>query len=116
MSQNKNEYIPQRGDVVNISLNPQLGHEQAGHRPVLVISPKTYNGKTGLALVFPITTQEKGYPFEIKIPDGYPVKGVVLSDQLKSLDWQARNAEFRCTVPHDLVEEAVEMVNKLMRE
>ncbi len=92
-------YVPDRGDVVWISLNPQAGHEQAGRRPALVLSPFAYNRKVGLAILCPITTQIKGYPFEVAIPDGLPVAGVVLSDQVKSLDWRERRAELACSVP-----------------
>lgn len=86
-------YIPERGDLVWVTFDPQAGHEQAGHRPAIVLSPKAYNGKVGLALMCPVTSQVKGYPFEVAIPDGLPVKGVILSDQVKSLDWRARKAE-----------------------
>ena len=86
-------YVPDRGDVVWITFNPQAGHEQAGHHPAVVLSPKAYNGKVGLALLCPITSQVKGYPFEVALPDGLPVSGVILSDQVKNLDWKARNAE-----------------------
>jgi mRNA interferase MazF len=92
-------YVPERGDVVWVTFNPQAGHEQAGRRPALILSPGAYNGRTGLALLCPITSQVKGYPFEVGLPDGLPVSGVVLSDQVKSLDWRARRAEFACTVP-----------------
>ncbi len=93
------KYTPGRGDVVWISLNPQAGHEQAGRRPALVVSPASYNGKVGLAVFCPITSQIKGYPFEVAIPAGLKVSGVVLSDQVKSLDWRARKAEFMCKLP-----------------
>jgi mRNA interferase MazF len=96
-------YVPERGDVVWITLNPQAGHEQAGRRPALVLSPKSYNGKVGLALLCPITSQVKGYPFEVAIPDGLRVNGVILSDQIKSLDWRARKAEKACTIPHEVM-------------
>jgi mRNA interferase MazF len=85
-------YVPDRGDVVWISLNPQAGHEQAGRRPAVVLSPAAYNGKVGLALLCPVTNQVKGYPFEVSIPAGLPVSGVALADQIKSPDWRARNA------------------------
>lgn len=100
-------YVPNRGDAVWISFNPQAGHEQAGHRPAVVLSPKAYNGKVGLALLCPITSQIKGYPFEVKIPDGLDVHGVILSDQVKSLDWGARNTELICEVPEEVVREVL---------
>jgi len=83
-------YVPDAGDVVWLRFDPQAGHEQAGHRPAVVISPATYNGKTGLMLCCPMTTQVKGYPFEVLIAGGRP--GVALADQVKSLDWVARKA------------------------
>ena len=89
-------YVPNRGDVVWIDFNPQTGHEQAGRRPAIVLSPSAYNGKVGLAILCPITNQAKGYPFEVPIPTGLAVKGVILADQVKSLDWQSRNAQFIC--------------------
>src|SRR5438093_12343161 len=88
----KSEYIPDRGDAVWITLDPQAGHEQAGRRPALVLSPAAYNGKVGLALLCPITSQVKGYPFEVGMPDGLKVAGVALADQVNSLDWRARKA------------------------
>jgi mRNA interferase MazF len=84
--------VPERGDVVRIEFTPQAGHEQAGNRPALVISPAAFNGRVGLALVMPITGQSKGYPFEVPIPTGACVYGVILADQLKSIDWRVRRA------------------------
>src|SRR4029077_6896441 len=85
--------VPERGDIVWITLNPQAGHEQAGRRPAVVLSPIAYNRKVGLAVFCPITNQIKGYPFEVLIPAGLPVTGAVLADQVKSLDWGVRKAE-----------------------
>lgn len=99
--------ILDRGDVVWISMNPQAGHEQAGRRPALVLSPAAYNGKVGLAILCPISSQAKGYPFEVQLPNGLPVVGVILSDQAKSLDWRAREAEFVCRLPTETVHEAL---------
>lgn len=98
-------YIPERGDAVWVSLSPQAGHEQAGRRPAVVLSPKAYNSKAGLAILCPITSQVKGYPFEVAVPAGLPVKGVVLSDQVKNLDWRVRKAEFICELPDHVIEE-----------
>ena len=103
-------YIPERGDLVWISLNPQAGHEQAGRRPAAVVSPRSYNGRVGLGLFCPITSQAKGYPFEVVIPEGLPVSGVVLADQVKSLDWRARHAEFAARLPPNT---GAEIVGKL---
>ena len=85
-------YVPARGAAVWITFNPQPGHEQAGRRPALVLSPSSYNGKVGLAILCPITSQVKGYPFEVTIPSGSKLGGVVLADQVKSLDWRTRKA------------------------
>jgi mRNA interferase MazF len=85
-------YVPVRGDLVWLEFTPQSGNEQAGRRPALVVSPKSYNQKVGLALFCPITSRIKGYPFEVLLPEGTGVSGVVLSDQLKSLDWRTRKA------------------------
>jgi len=106
--------VPDRGDVVWISMNPQAGHEQAGRRPALVLSPASYNGKVGLAILCPLTNQEKAYPFEVKIPDGLPVGGVVLSDQAKSLDWKAGMAEFIGKLPRETVIEALQKLGALI--
>ena len=86
-------YIPERGDLVWLQFSPQAGHEQAGRRPAMVVSPRSYNEKVGLALFCPITSQVKDYPFEVPIPKGAGLQGVVLSDQVKSLDWKARLAQ-----------------------
>lgn len=108
-------YVPARGDVVWINFDPHAGHEQAGHRPALVVSPEAYNGKVGLALVCPITRQAKGYPFEVRIPLDVPVAGVVLADQLKSLDWRARRATFRGRALESVVDDVLELLDVLIR-
>jgi len=87
-------YIPVQGDLVWLDFNPQAGHEPAGRRPAIIISPKEYNRRIGLALVCPITSRAKNYPFEVALPKTLPIEGVVLSDRLKSQDWHARRAEF----------------------
>ena len=107
-------YVPARGDTVWITLNPQAGHEQAGRRPGLVVSPASYNGKVGLAVLCPITGQVKGYPFEVIIPSGLKVCGVVLSDQVKSLDWRMRRAEFICKVPRQTISEVIDKLEALL--
>jgi mRNA interferase MazF len=108
--------VPRRGDVVWLTFNPQAGHEQAGRRPAVVLSPLSYNAKVGLALLCPITSQVKGYPFEVSIPDGLPVAGAVLADQLKSLDWRARDAAFVCTLPTTATREVLQKVGLLLAE
>ena len=109
-------YVPDSGDIVWIMFNPQAGHEQTGHRPVLVLSPKAYNGKVGLALLCPITSQIKGYPFEVLIPEDLDVKGAILSDQVKSLDWKARKAQFGCKLPPENFNEVIKKLSALIRE
>ena len=109
-------YVPQRGDVIWITLNPQAGHEQAGRRPAVVLSPVAYNGKVGLAILCPVTGQVKGYPFEVCIPDGLPVRGVILADQVKSLDWRARQAERMCTLPPDVTAEVLAKLGVLLEQ
>jgi mRNA interferase MazF len=107
-------YVPDRGDAVWLDFNQQSGHEQAGRRPALVISPKAYNQKVGLALFCPITSQVKGYPFEVAIPKGSKLKGVVLSDQIKSLDWRARKAKLIAQLSVGVVEEVLRKTRALL--
>ena len=107
-------YVPDRGDAVWIMLNPQAGHEQAGRRPALILSPAAYNGRVGLAILCPITNQIKGYPFEVVIPSGVAVTGAILSDQVKSLDWQVRNASFICALPPATITEVLQKLNTLV--
>lgn len=102
------------GDVVRVSLNPQLGHEQAGRRPALVLSPLAYNKKVGLVIFCPITNQAKGYPFEVMLPKGLAVTGVVLADQVKSLDWRSRHAEFLSHLPEGSLQEVLLKLNALL--
>jgi mRNA interferase MazF len=95
-------YVPEAGDVVWLHFSPQAGHEQAGHRPALVISPGSYNARAGLAVCCPLTTAVKGYPFEVQVEiDGVPA--AVLADQVKSLDWRARQARLKSTVPPEVM-------------
>ena len=107
-------YVPERGDVVWLAFSRQAGHEQSGTRPALVISPATYNRRVGLALFCALTTQVKGYPFEVLLPAGLKAKGAVLADQIKSLDWHARNAKLLCRVPREVMEETLARVLALM--
>ncbi|MFH0948385.1 MAG: endoribonuclease MazF [Elusimicrobiota bacterium] len=108
-------YIPDRGHIIWINLNPQEGHEQAGRRPAVVLSPSLYNNKTGLAILCPITTQVKGYPFEVMIPPGKLVSGVILADQVKCLDWKARNAELICILPEIVIIEVLKKLGTLLQ-
>jgi len=107
-------YVPDRGDLVWLEFTPQAGSEQAGKRPALIMSPKTYNKKVGLALVCPVTSRIKGYPFEVRLPDGLEVGGVVLSDQLKSLDWRARKARLIDCAPAPLVQQVTSRILPLL--
>jgi len=107
-------YVPERGDIVWITLDPQAGHEQAGRRPAVVLSPSTYNDKVGLAILCPITSQSKGYPFEVQIPSRLAITGVILADQVKSLDWRARKAEFAGTLPATTITEVLQKLNTLL--
>ena len=100
-------YVPARGDLIWLQVNPRAGHEQAGHRPAVVISPSSYNRRVGLALCCPVTSQVKGYPFEVLLPQGLGVEGAILSDQIKSLDWRVRKARRIGTLPADVLQETV---------
>ncbi len=103
----KTNYIPDRGDVVWLDFDPQAGHEQAGKRPAIVISPKKYNSKVGLALFQPITSKQKGYPFEVLLPKNLQISGVILSDQIKSMDWKIRKIKYICSVSEKYYQEAI---------
>ncbi len=109
-------YCPKRGDVVWLAFSPQAGHEQAGHRPAVVVSPEPYNRKVGLALFCPITGRAKGYPFEVQVPPGLEVAGVILSDQVKSLDWRARQSVFCGRLPEDAMHEVLGKLGALLAE
>jgi mRNA interferase MazF len=107
-------YVPERGDLVWLTFNPQAGHEQAGRRPAVVLSPQAYNGKVGLAFFCPITSQVKGYPFEVILPDELPINGAILADQVKSLDWQARQIERINTLPEEIMKELLQKIGLLI--
>lgn len=107
-------YIPDRGHIVRLDFNPRAGHEQMYRRSVLVISPGAYNEKVGLIIVCPITRQIKGYPFEVQIPFGLDVTGVILSDQVESLDWRVRNAELICELPGEVVQQVLQKLGVLL--
>jgi len=110
----KPQDVPDRGDLIWITLDPQAGHEQQGRRPALVLSPAAYNGRVGLALLCPITNRAKGYPFEVALPNGLPVTGVVLADQVKSLDWGARQCTRIGVLPEHLVNQVLRRLNTLL--
>ncbi len=107
-------HVPDTGDILWLAFTPQAGHEQAGHRPALVLSPRVYNQKSGLALVCPITSRQKGYPFEVVLPARSAVTGVVLADQVKSLDWRARGARFADHAPPKVVGEVLDKLGVLL--
>lgn len=108
-------YVPQRGDIVWINFTPQAGHEQIGKRPALVISPLIYNKKVGLAVFCPITSQIKGYPFEVLIPEGHKIHGVVLADQVKSLDYVSRKIQFISKLPAVTTDEVLDKLMTLLK-
>jgi mRNA interferase MazF len=105
---------PDRGDIVWVDFDPQAGHEQGGRRPALIVSPRSYNRKVGLVLLCPIKTQRKGYPFEVPLPKGLKAAGVVLADQIKSMDWHARQSEFWCRAPAVTVLEVIGKAQSLL--
>lgn len=107
-------YVPDAGDLVWLTFDPQAGHEQGGRRPALVLSPREYNAKARLALACSITSQRKGYPFEVAIPSGQSIAGVVLADHIKNLDWQARKAAFQSKAPAAVVAEVRERLRPLL--
>ena len=108
--------VPDAGDLVWLDFEPQAGHEQAGRGPALTLSPAAYNSRVGLALFCPVTRQVKGYPFEVLLPDDAPVSGVVLADQVKSLDWRARRAEVVGAVPPATLQQVVQRLRRLLPE
>ena len=107
-------YVPSRGDLVWINFNPQVGHERAGRRPALILSPANYNSKVGLAFLCPITSKIKGYPFEVALPQKLSVNGVILSDQVKNLDWKSRNVEFIGKLNNKSVDEVLQRLHTLL--
>jgi len=110
----KPESVPDAGDIVWLTFNPQVGREQAGRRPALVLSSAQYNRKSGLALVCSITSQVKGYPFEVELPPGLPVTGAILADHVKSLDWRARSAEPAGRIPKDVLHDVLDRLAALL--
>ena len=105
---------PDRGDLVWITFTPQAGHEQAGRRPAVVLSPRRYNARAGLSLCCPVTNRSKGYPFEVPLPEGLGIEGVVLADHVKSLDWRARQVERAGRVPEATLTEIVGKLSALL--
>jgi mRNA interferase MazF len=111
----KEKYTPERGDIVWLNFTPGSGHEQKGKRPAIVSSPKGYNEKVRLGLFCPITSKIKNYPFEVKV-ENKNINGVVLADQIKSLDWKTREIEFIAKETSDKVNEIIDKINVLLFE
>lgn len=107
-------YVPDTGDLVWLTFDPQAGHEQRGRRPALILSPRAYNAKARLAIACPITNHPKGYPFEVVLPDDGRVRGVVLADHVKDLDWNARRVEFAGTAPAEVLTDVRERLRVLL--
>ena len=110
----QDDFFPKRGDVIRVDFDPVVGHEQGGQRPALVISADDYNRVVGIAIVVPITLQAKGYPFEVQIPQGHKVKGVILADHVECIDWRKRGVKHFGTLPPEIMEEVVERLGPLM--
>jgi mRNA interferase MazF len=108
-------YVPDRGHAIWISFSPQIGTEQAGHRPALVLSPLVFNARTGLAVLCPIRSRAKRHGFEIRVPKGLPITGVILADQIKSLDWRARRADYIAEFPTETVDEVCRRIASILR-
>lgn len=107
-------YVPDAGDLVWLTVDPQAGHEQRGRRPALILSPRVYNAKARLAIACPITSQVKGYPFEVPLPGGGTIVGVVLADHVRNLDWQARKVVFEAKAPADILTDVRERLRALL--
>ena len=107
-------YVPERGHIVWLQFDPRAGHEQSGRRPALVVSPEAYDEKVGLALMCPIASKAKGYPFEVELPTDLTISGVVLADQIRSLDWRVRLAQFECQAPDAVLAEVIDKIRVLI--
>jgi mRNA interferase MazF len=105
---------PDRGDLVYVNFNPQAGHEQAGNRPGIVLSPKEFNAVTGFAAVCPITNTIRGWGYEVKLPEGLAFQGVILTDQVKNLDWEARNLQVKGQVPEGIVDDCLAKIHTFL--
>jgi mRNA interferase MazF len=114
VSRRRPPFVPDRGQVVWLNFDPQTGHEQAGRRPALVLSPALYNRPTELALLCPITSKSKGYPYEVPIPPGLAVSGFVLADQVKNMAWKQRQAAFLCDLPGEILTDVLEKLLTLI--
>jgi mRNA interferase MazF len=112
----KREYAPERGDAVWLTFDPQARHEQSGRRPAIVLSPRAYNSRTGLAIFCPVTNQVKGYPFEVILPEDLEVGGAVLADQVRSLDWRVHHASRICRLSRETMDEILGKLQPLLRQ
>ncbi len=110
----KHSFIPDKGDLVWLNFNPQAGREQARNRPALILTAQPYNQASGLAVACPITSRVKGYPFEVRLPDGLPISGVILVDCLKSLDWNERQVALISKAPPEVLAQVLEKVAVLL--
>ena len=115
MATKSREYCPDAGDLVWIDLNPALGHEQSGHRPAIVLTPRQYNERSGLCIVCPITSRARGYPFEVVIPEGHVISGVILVDQARSLFWEKRYVKMAGMAAVKLLDEVRERLAALLQ-
>ena len=107
-------YVPARGQAIWLTFDPQAGHEQSGRRPAIVLSPREYNRRTGLAILCPVTSQVKGYPFEVVLPEDAGINGAVLADQVRNLDWRARKAKLICDLDPATVDEILGKLETLL--
>lgn len=108
------EFVPDRGDMIWVQLGPTTGHEQSGRRLVLVLTPSGYNAKTGLAIICPLTSRQKGYPFEVTVPEGGVLTGVILADHVRSIDWRSCRAGFAATLPTAVVSDVLARLSPLL--
>jgi mRNA interferase MazF len=108
------EYVPDAGDLVWLDFTPQAGRQQAGRKPAVVLSPRSYNEKTSLVVVCPVTSHAKGYPFEVPVPPRQAIKGVILSDHLKGLDWRQRKAQKAGRIPVSLLTQVRDRIAALL--
>jgi len=109
------DYCPNTGDIVWIELNPTIGHEQSGHRPAIVLTPRQYNARSGLCIVGPITSSVRGYPFEVAIPHGHAISGVILVDHVRSVSWEKRYVKVNGVAPAELLDEVRERLAALLQ-
>jgi len=109
------DYCPDAGDLVWIDLNPTVGHEQRGHRPAIVLTPRQYNAPSGLCIICPITIRPPGYPFEVAIPHRHSISGIILVDQVRSVPWEKRYVKMASIAPAELLDEVRERLAALLQ-